>query len=110
MNTANPATVTFSSRDLWAAPRALAGALVRRLTEPAREAQPVESTLALDKGDTIWVDQPIGRRVTCESGSLWLCYDGEPMDILLGSGESYVCAKRSALTIHALSPSVGRVG
>lgn len=109
MNTASTVPFSSSSRGLWAASRAGAVTFLRRFIKPAREAQPVESTVSLDKGATIWVDQPIGRRVSCESGSLWLCYDGEPMDILLGPGETYVCAKRSSLTIHALSPSVGRV-
>jgi hypothetical protein len=88
----------------------MAGALIRQFIKPARDVQASESTMSLDKGATIWVDQPIGRRVSCESGSLWLCYDGEPLDVLLGPGETYLCTKRSALTIHALSPSVGRVG
>jgi hypothetical protein len=40
---------------------------------------------------------------------LWLCFDGEPLDIVLEAGETHLCAKRPALSIHALSPSLVRL-
>ena len=74
-----------------------------------RNAQPIEPNVSLNKGATTWVAQPFGQRVTCESGSLWLCYDGEAQDIVLEPGETHLCARRSALSIHALSLSVARL-
>lgn len=109
MIVASPTPLLTPTRDLWAAPRAWARAFVRRLVAPGRAARPVESTVRLNPGATAWVAKPIGRRVTCESGVLWLCFDGEPVDILLEPGETHLCAKRAALSIHALSPGVARL-
>jgi hypothetical protein len=47
--------------------------------------------------------------VTCESGVLWLCFDGEPQDIVLEPGDTHLSTQRSALSIHALSPSTVRL-
>jgi len=110
MNTASQTQAPFiAPQDLWAAPRAWARALVRRASAPRRNAQPIESTVSLNQGATTWVAKPLGRSVTCESGTLWLCFDGEPLDIVLEPGETHLCAKRSPLSIHALSPGVARL-
>lgn len=109
MNTANPAPSIAPSRDLWAAPRAWAGALLRRVVAPGRGAHPVASTVSLMRGTTTWVDEPLGRRVSCVSGTLWLCFDGEPLDIVLEPGQSHRCDGRSALSIHALSSGLVRL-
>lgn len=109
MNTASQAPFIAPPQDQWAAPRTWARALVRRVTEPGRDAQAIESTVSLKQGATTWVGKPLGRRVTCDSGTLWLCFDGEPQDIVLEPGESHLCATRSALSIHALSPGVARL-
>jgi hypothetical protein len=109
MNTTNQAPFFAPPQDLWAAPRGWARALVRRVSEPGRDAQPIESTVSLNRGATTWAVKPHGRRVTCESGALWLCFDGEPVDIVLEPGQTHRCAKRSALSIHALSRSVVRL-
>lgn len=109
MNTASQTPFFAPPKDLWAAPRAWARGLLRRVIEPRRDTHPIESTVPLNPGATTWVFKPFGRRVTCESGVLWLCFDGEPLDIVLEPGETHLCAKRSALSIHALSPSMVRL-
>ena len=109
MNIASHAPFIAPPRDLWAASCAWAHAFVRRVIEPGRDAQPIESTVSLKQGTTTWIAKPLGGRVTCESGTLWLCFDGEQLDIVLEPGETHLCAKRSALAIHALSPSVIRL-
>jgi len=111
MNTASQAQAPLIAppQDPWAAPRAWAGALVRRFFEPGRDAQPIESTVSLNQGATTWLVKPLGRRLTCERGALWLCFDGEPLDIVLEPGQTHLCTERSALSIHALSPSVVRL-
>jgi hypothetical protein len=106
MNTASPTPFIAPPQDLWAAPAAWARAFVRRLAEPGRDTRPVASTESLSPGATTWVDQPLGRRVTCHSGVLWLCFDGEPRDIVLEPGDTHLCTQRSALSIHALSASL----
>ena len=109
MNTTSQAPFFVPPQDLWAAPRGWARALARRIFEPKRDAQPIESIVSLNRGVTNWVVKPRGRRVTCESGTLWLCFDGEPVDIVLEPGQTHRCAKSSALSIHALSRSVVRL-
>jgi hypothetical protein len=74
-----------------------------------REAKPIESTVALNQRATHGVVQPFGRRVTCESGALWLCFHAEPPDIVLEPGQTHRYAQRSSLSIHALLPSVARL-
>ena len=109
MNTTSQAPLFAPPQDLWAAPRGWARGLVRRVFESGRDAQPFESTVSLNRGATTWLVKPHGRHVTCESGTLWLCFDGEPLDIVLEPGQTYRCATRSALSIHALSRSVVRL-
>jgi hypothetical protein len=109
MNIASPTPFIATPRDLWAASRAWAHAFVRWVLQPGRDAQPIESAVSLKQGATTWIARPLGGRVTCESGTLWLCFDGEQLDIVLEPGEAHQCAKSSALSIHALSPSVIRL-
>lgn len=109
MNTTSPAPFFAPPQDLWAALCRWARASVRRGFESGRDAQAIESTVPLNRGATTWVAKPHGRLVTCESGALWLCFDGEPADIVLEPGQTHRCAKRSALSIHAFSRSVVRL-
>jgi len=76
------------------------------------EAKPAASTVstrALDKGRTLWVDQPMARDVHCLQGSLWLTFDGVRKDIILEAGQSYRCDCASRLAIHALDAACARV-
>lgn len=57
------------------------------------------------KGATGWISHPAGRTVTCEVGTLWLTFDGEPADVILEAGRSH----RSRLAIHALDTAAVRV-
>jgi hypothetical protein len=109
MNTTSTVPCRAPFADFWATPREWAHALARRAGGRGRDALPVAATVALNAGATTWLASPLGRRVTCESGTLWLCFDGEPLDILLGPGDTHLCAKSSALSIHALSPGVVRL-
>jgi len=96
--------------DLWSAPNALARFIARLVGGSRKASRTAESTvLHLNKGATTWIAKPLGRRITCETGALWLCFDGEPQDIVLEPGEAHCCNKRSSLSIHALSASAVRV-
>jgi hypothetical protein len=109
MNTTSQVPFFAPHQGLRAAPRGWARAIVRRVFEPGRDARPSASTVSLNRGATTWVAQPHGCRVTCERGVLWLCFDGEPVDIVLEPGQTHTCAQRSPLSIHALSQSVVRL-
>ena len=96
--------------DLWSAPNALARFVARLVGGSGKASRTVESTaLHLNKGATTWIIKPLGRRVTCETGALWLCFDGEPQDIVLEPGVAHCCEKSSPLSIHALSAGTVRV-
>jgi hypothetical protein len=41
----------------------------------------------LEKNATAWVARPLGRTITCESGTLWLTFDNEPVDVILEAGQ-----------------------
>jgi Protein of unknown function (DUF2917) len=72
--------------------RGLAGAAAARSTPAA----------SLARGATAWVARPLGRTLRCESGTLWLTFDGEPEDVILEAGASHVCTKASRLSVHAM--------
>ncbi len=61
------------------------------------------STSALDRGCTLWVDQPMARNISCMEGTLWLTFDGVRKDFILEAGQSYRCECASRLAIHALA-------
>jgi hypothetical protein len=96
--TANPASLAL--------PNWLRG-LVAAIAGPRVPAATLQS---LNEGDSSWIGQPQGRRVTCEAGRLWLAFDGESRDIVLEAGESHLCATASPLSIHALATATVRIG
>jgi hypothetical protein len=57
---------------------------------------------SLARGATAWVARPLGRTLRCESGTLWLTFDGEPEDVILEAGATHVCTKAGRLSVHAL--------
>jgi hypothetical protein len=57
----------------------------------------------LDARANTWIVRPLGRTITCETGTLWLTFDNESLDVILEAGQSHRCAKCSNLLIHALA-------
>lgn len=51
------------------------------------------------------VPTPLGREIVCLDGSLWLTYDGDPRDIMLGAGQHHVADCAARLLVQALEPS-----
>ena len=74
-------------------------ALLQRWTAPAAPL----AAQRLDKGATSWIARPLGRTIRCEAGTLWLTFDGEPLDLILEAGQSHRCDKASKLGIHAMA-------
>jgi len=81
--------------------RALA-AMVQRSRSTERLHGP---SIALAKGETHWVDRPMGLDVSCQEGELWLALDYQPQDVVLCAGQSYRCTTDSRLSVHAMQPS-----
>jgi hypothetical protein len=57
---------------------------------------------ALDRGRIRRVHRPLGRRVECVSGTLWITQDGDPRDIVLAPGDSFTFDHRGDALISAL--------
>jgi hypothetical protein len=94
----NTATLTATAaRFHIALPSGLLRLLPGALAAPAAHRLQAQATL--------WIAQPLGRTVTCETGTLWLIFDNEPRDVILEAGQSHQCVKASKLAIHALVSS-----
>lgn len=95
MNTVTLAATAATTRFHDMLPAGLLALLQRAVAAPAAR--------QLDANATTWITHPLGRTVTCETGTLWLTFDNEPVDVILEAGQSHRCAKASKLGIHALS-------
>ena len=62
-------------------------------------------TRQLAKGRIRRVHRPVGRRIECVSGSLWITQDGDPRDIVLSAGESFAFDHKGDALISALDDS-----
>ena len=94
MNTATLAAT--AARFHFRLPAAVLAVLRRALAAPVTDR-------SLEKHATTWIARPLGRTVTCETGTLWLTFDSEPADVILQAGQSHRCAKASRLAIHAMT-------
>jgi hypothetical protein len=66
---------------------------------------PAAVELRLAKGGLHAVPQPLGQKICCTQGSLWLTFDNVPVDIVLEVGESHLCDLSSKLMVSALAPA-----
>ena len=105
MNTAVITASPAAARFFAAVPSGLLARLLRAVQTPDAPA-----TRRLDTGATSWVNKPLGRTISCQTGTLWLTFDGQPRDIVLEAGQSHRCVSSSALSIHAISAATVRVG
>lgn len=82
--------------------------MLQRVTAIGQESTP--AVRQLDTGTTAWVARPLGRTVTCNTGTLWLTFDGEGLDVILEAGQTHRCAHASRLAIHALTAATATLG
>ena len=75
---------------------------VARARRRLGQAVPAESRVTLAHRETHWLHATPGMEVTCVSGNLWLTFDNQLRDIVLGQGESHRCDCRARLGISAL--------
>jgi hypothetical protein len=69
---------------------------------PQRTAEPADAVQALSRGRTLRVAQPLGTEIYCVQGSLWITHDGDPKDIVIEAGRSYVADRHAPLVVCAL--------
>lgn len=66
---------------------------------------PVSGQHALRRHSVLAIDRPLGRRVDCASGSVWLTFDGCRQDFFLEAGQSLACHEAGRLLVSALRES-----
>ena len=74
----------------------------------ARPAQRVlvgSDVRGVPKRETVAIDRPQGRRITCIAGCVWLTQDNDPRDIVLEPGDSHLCAGNGRLLVFGLQRS-----
>jgi hypothetical protein len=73
---------------------------------PAAAAESIAPTpRSLEYRCIAWVERPAGQTVTCEDGALWITFDGQQVDVVLESSQSYYCCDDARMAIYALAPS-----
>lgn len=60
---------------------------------------------AIGKRDIHRIAAPLGRRIECLSGSLWVTQDGDRRDIVLAPGQSFVFDRSEGVLVNALDDS-----
>lgn len=52
------------------------------------------------------VERPLGWRIECVKGTVWLTHDSHPSDLVLTSGEVHTCVQPSRVLLQALESAV----
>lgn len=81
---------------------------LRRLVGRAHERQQ-HPPLAMPKNALLSIAKPLGCRIECLRGSLWITRDGDPVDTILSAGEHWVAEGRPRLIVQALEAGVVRI-
>lgn len=63
------------------------------------------STHEMSRGAIYRIAQPSGRRIECQSGSIWVTQDSDPRDIMLTAGEDCVITGNARVLVQALEPA-----
>jgi hypothetical protein len=66
---------------------------------------PTPVCMSLRARHLLEVPQAQGVRIGCTRGSLWITVDGDPRDVVLEAGESFVGERPGRMLVYALSPS-----
>jgi hypothetical protein len=56
----------------------------------------------LGKGEAVHFDDASGRLLRCLAGNLWITHDGDPKDVVLEAGESYLVTRSTRMIVYAL--------
>ena len=64
------------------------------------------SGIVLAKGQFLNLSEAEGGRIVNEGGIVWITQDGDPRDIVLSKGESFVFDRGSRTIVQAFEPAV----
>lgn len=65
--------------------------------------------MAMQKNALLSIAKPLGCRIDCLEGTLWITQDGDPRDTFLSAGEHHIADRRPRLIVQALESGVVRV-
>lgn len=74
----------------------------RPAAAPRSTAEPIEHLHSLHDGQLMRVAAPLGHEIICVQGTLWITHDGDPKDIVVEAGRSYVADRHAPLVVYAL--------
>lgn len=60
------------------------------------------ATRVLARDSFLRLPHPLGCIVRCDSGVVWLTFDGDPRDVILRSGQMHRCDRNALLTLQGL--------
>ncbi len=60
----------------------------------------------LEKRELVVIDDARDHLLLCETGELWLTFDGDPRDVILKAGQSWVVTERGPVVVSAVARSV----
>lgn len=67
------------------------------------------TTVRMEKNQLLSIAHPLGCRIDCIQGGIWITHDGDARDILLSSGEHHIGDRRSRLIVQALEVGVVQI-
>lgn len=59
----------------------------------------------LGKGATLALDTPLGQRIACLEGCLWITQDRDPRDVVIAAGQSFTPDRNTRALVYALEAS-----
>ena len=93
INTSNPITAAW---------QVLCAVVMQRDKTLTRSVSSVE---ILGKGETLALEQPVGRCVECLQGCVWVTLDGDRRDVVISAGQSFWPDRNSRALVYALEAS-----
>ncbi len=77
----------------------------RSAVNPTTRLPSSDSTITLSRRAMLRVPHPLDRRITCESGAIWITVDYDRKDFVLEAGQSFTALKDRLVIIQALEPA-----
>ena len=90
--------------------RVSTGASTERITDRTDAASHAGSDcVSLDKGSLLSIASPLGCRIECVRGSIWITHDGDLRDMTLSARDSHLADRRARMLVQALEPCALRI-
>ena len=61
--------------------------------------------LSLEPGQVVTLDDALGVRIRATEGSVWVTYEDNEKDLIVGPGETLIVARNGRTVVQALQPT-----